>query len=682
MGVQFKVKALYKTVAIISLPLLICFCRQNGKGTTSDTLPNVQSIVAGKNDSLLNTHRQSGKALVILDTLEYLERSSIPDSLRIRKLSSLACRANSISDSILFKKINKEVLRLARKTADTFGLADASWNYGTYYIDREVYDSAYYYYRNAHLYFKSIDKRYYSAKMLYNMAFIRGRLKDYTGSEILNIEAISILKSLKRPELLFECYKHLAVIYKELEEFERALFYNEKALEQLDLIKDKGTNYEGCLNNIGLVYVKQKKYESAKKYYDMALENTHLKDDNIQLYARIIDNRAYCNLKLTQLDGVIDELRESLRIRDSLNNASGIAINKIHLAEYYSVIADTTQAIRYAEEAAAISLQLSNHRDYMSSLQLLSNLDKELAPQYLKKLLYLSDSLQTEERQIRNKFTRIDFETDEYIYDTLRFKQQKIWILVISIGIISILILLYFLLRQYSRNKVLHYETQQQISNEEIYFLNLSQQAKLEEGRMEERNRISEELHDGILNRLLGTRLNLGFFKFSNNPEDTENYKLHLSELRAIEKEIRTISHDLKSHFLNSSSGYENLLEKLLKENSKIGKFDYKFKYCEILDNKDIAGSLKINIYRIVQESLQNIVKYANASFVKLELTHENGIIYLGVEDDGKGFNVKKSREGIGLKNIRSRVKRLKGSLEIKSVLGKGTAIQIAIPIS
>ena len=199
---------------------------------------------------------------------------------------------------------------------------------------------------------------------------------------------------------------------------------------------------------------------------------------------------------------------------------------------------------------------------------------------------------------------------------------------------------------------------------------------------MEERNRISEELHDGILNRLLGTRLNLGFFKFSNNPEDTENYKLHLSELRAIEKEIRTISHDLKSHFLNSSSGYESLLEKLLKENSKIGKFDYKFKYCEILDNKDIAGSLKINIYRIVQESLQNIVKYANASFVKLELTHENGIIYLCVEDDGKGFNVKKSREGIGLKNIRSRVKRLKGSLEIKSVLGKGTAIQIAIPIS
>src|SRR5690606_16818049 len=101
-----------------------------------------QSLGAGKNDSLLKPHNHSAKTLGILDTLEYLERSSISDSLRIRKLSSLACRANSINDSILFKKLNKEVLRLARKTADTFGLADASWNYGTYYIDREVYDSA------------------------------------------------------------------------------------------------------------------------------------------------------------------------------------------------------------------------------------------------------------------------------------------------------------------------------------------------------------------------------------------------------------------------------------------------------------------------------------------------------------------------------------------------------------
>ncbi|WP_160113274.1 tetratricopeptide repeat-containing sensor histidine kinase [Aequorivita antarctica] len=572
-------------------------------------------------------------------------------------------------------------MSLSTKAADTFGLADASWNYGTYYIEKEVYDSAYYYYRNAQLYFKSIDKRYYTAKMLYNMAFIRGRLKDYTGSEILNIEAISILKPLNKPDLLFECYKHLAVIYKELEEFDRALFYNEKALEQLEFVNDKGTNYEGCLNNIGLVYVKQKEYAKANEYFNKALANKDLLAGNIQLYARIIDNRAYCNLKMNHLNGVLQELQGSLRIRDSLNNSSGITINKIHLAEYYSAIADTAQAIHYAEGAADIALDLNNHRDYMSSLQLLSKLDQENAPEYLKKLLYLNDSLQTEERKIRNKFTRIDFETDEYIYDTLRLKQQKIWILAISIGIISILTLLYFLLRQYSKNKVLHYETQQQISNEEIYFLNLSQQAKLEEGKMEERTRISEELHDGILNRLLGTRLNLGFFKFSNSNDEEGDYKTHLSELKAIEKEIRTISHDLKNHLLNSSSGYESLLEKLLKENAKVGKFDYEFKYCEILDKKEIAGSLKINLYRIVQESLQNILKYANASFVKLELTNENGLIHLYIEDNGKGFNLNKIKKGIGLKNIQSRTKRLNGALKIKSVLNKGTIIQIAIPI-
>src|SRR5690606_21566307 len=142
---------------------------------------------------------------------------------------------------------------------------------------------------------------------------------------------------------------------------------------------------------------------------------------------------------------------------------------KIHLAEYYTAVADTLHSIRLLKEAADIALEIKNNRDYMASLQLLSVLDKNNATDYLKKILYLSDSLQREERQIRNKFTRIDFETDEYIYDTMRLKQQKIWILAISLGIISILVLLYFLLRQYSKNKVLHYETQQQISNEEIY---------------------------------------------------------------------------------------------------------------------------------------------------------------------------------------------------------------------
>lgn len=682
MGFQIKTKAVSKSFVVIALPFFICFCQQKEIGDKTSKIRNTQTFIIENGDSVQINKDREAKALAILDTLENLKSSTIQDSLKIRKLSSLACRANRIKDSALFKSLNKEVMTLSAKAADTFGLADASWNYGTYYIEKEVYDSAYYYYRNAQLYFKSIDKRYYTAKMLYNMAFIRGRLKDYTGSEILNIEAISILKPLNKPDLLFECYKHLAVIYKELEEFDRALFYNEKALEQLELVNDKGTNYEGCLNNIGLVYVKQKEYAKANEYFNKALANKNLLAGNIQLYARIIDNRAYCNLKMNHLNGVLEELQESLRIRDSLNNFSGITINKIHLAEYYSAIGDTAQAIHYAEGAADIAFELNNNRDYMSSLKLLSSLDQENAPEYLKKLLNLNDSLQAEERKIRNKFTRIDFETDEYIYDTLRLKQQKIWILAISIGIISILTLLYFLLRQYSKNKVLHYETQQQISNEEIYFLNLSQQAKLEEGKMEERTRISEELHDGILNRLLGTRLNLGFFKYSNSKDEADNYKTHLSELKAIEKEIRTISHDLKNHLLNSSSGYESLLEKLLKENSKIGKFDYQFKYCEILDQKDIAGSLKINIYRIVQETLQNIVKYANASFVKLELINENGMIYLYVEDNGKGFNINKVREGIGLKNIRSRVKRLKGALEIKSVLDEGTIIQISIPIS
>ena len=94
-----------------------------------------------------------------------------------------------------------------------------------------------------------------------------------------------------------------------------------------------------------------------------------------------------------------------------------------------------------------------------------------------------------------------------------------------------------------------------------------------------------------------------------------------------------------------------------------------------------IDNIVKINLYRILQESLQNCNKYANATKIKVEFRKQSDNIVLKISDDGIGFNVNRAKKGIGLHNIKSRTIECEGTLEIKSKKGEGTSITIVIPI-
>ena len=106
-----------------------------------------------------------------------------------------------------------------------------------------------------------------------------------------------------------------------------------------------------------------------------------------------------------------------------------------------------------------------------------------------------------------------------------------------------------------------------------------------------------------------------------------------------------------------------------------------------IKDDKDInwdevSNKTKIHIYRMLQETMQNIYKHANAKQVKISFQLKNDVILLSVEDDGSGFNITKAKKGIGIKNINSRVKEIGGKVEIDSKIDIGTKIIIKVPLS
>ncbi|CAL2086907.1 conserved membrane protein of unknown function [Tenacibaculum sp. 190524A02b] len=246
-----------------------------------------------------------------------------------------------------------------------------------------------------------------------------------------------------------------------------------------------------------------------------------------------------------------------------------------------------------------------------------------------------------------------------------------------SIVIVSLLttIATYSLTIFFSRRKSRN-EKRYNIALDTIENLKKEVFTKQKEEREKERQRISEELHDGVLGKLFGTRLGLGFL---NIPEETdkEKYQQFLDELQEVEKEIREVSHKLSANLDGSNIGFEGIVSQLVKDKSKLGNFEYSINTDTTIDWNSVNEVNRVNLYRIIQEALQNIIKHAKASHLTLAFSKQNGHILISIEDNGVGFNTAKNRNGIGINNIKSRVKRLKATLELDSSPNNGTSLVI-----
>jgi len=610
--------------------------------------------------------------------LNEIEKEDSVKNHNLLKIALLAKRQNHIS---FFKKVNKQAYELSIKLKDTSALAETHWNYGSFYSGHEILDSAYYHYSKSFKYYELVNHEYYSGKMLYNMALIQSRLKDYIGSETNLFQAISKFKSKKKYLSLYKSYNLLGNIFKELKNYKKSIEFHQEALYSLNHLKNIKTYREGVYNNIALTYQQQGKYKVAITYFRKAINAYSLYSKNPKLYARLIDNFAYTRHLSNDTSNVKKDLFTSLKIRDSLNDQAGVVINKLHLAEYYLSIKDTVKAVSYAKEANTLALNITNNRDVLASSLLLSKIDLDNSSQHYSSYITLTEELQQKERKLRNKFARIRFETDEHIKEADKQSSEKIMVAVISITVIIILLLLYFVRHQRAKNKELIMESEQQRANQNIYSLLLKQHTKLEEGRLNERHRIAQELHDGLLGKIFATRMRLDFLDIEGDDKTQEKYQLYLGELQEIEKEMRVISHELKNELLNSKVDYAELISNLVEEQSEISNFKYDIRVDDTVNWSLISDVIKINYYRVIQEAVYNISKYAKATDVSICFSFEKNILQLIIKDNGVGFDVSKKQKGIGLKNIATRIKKLKGIFVLSSILDEGTLLTLSVPV-
>jgi PAS domain S-box-containing protein len=190
-----------------------------------------------------------------------------------------------------------------------------------------------------------------------------------------------------------------------------------------------------------------------------------------------------------------------------------------------------------------------------------------------------------------------------------------------------------------------------------------------------ERNRIGQELHDNVNQILAGTKLYLGLAskdEFAGRGLIKSSLDLvdnAIEEMRALSKEQVT---PIKG--IDLKDLVDSLVDKMNVSSSIQSSVVYD------IHNKDIEDDLKLNIYRIIQEQMNNILKHSNATRTNISLTDDSAALHVSIADNGQGFDPEQKRRGIGLTNMSNRIESFNGQLNIHSNPGKGCEITITIP--
>jgi len=628
-----------------------------------------------------STEAEKRQALFSKATKE-IEKIPI-DTLKGARLSQLSYAYYTLKDSTNFRKINKRLLDFAQRTEDSIRLAEAYWDKGAFYNSANIAkrDSAYYHFALAQKIYSHLGDNLNSARVLRSMATVQTAIHDNTGAMVTLIAAIKLLKPLDDYGRLYEAYNTLGIAANALNEYDQALDYYNTALEYLDKTDKPEENYASFYNNMGYLYLTKKEYDKAKLYFIKALEQDSLFAKRPSTYAKVLDHLAMTNLYLGEKDNVGKNLYHALRIRDSIGDIEGLSLNYYNLSKYYQESGNTTDAFIYAQNSRDLAREINNNLRYMESLKLMAQLDPENAIAYNNEYIKISDSMQLEERQIRNKFERIRFETDEALAQNETLSRLNLLWISIAAGVFLFAVSLLIIVMQRIKNQRLRFQQQQQEANQEIFNLMLSQKQKLEEGKQTEQKRISEELHDGILGEMNGVRMILLGLNKKGDQSAIALREQAIEKLKEVQEEIRTISHELNDASYQKFNNFMISMEDLLKSVCGPAELHYHFTYDEDMDWDQLEGTTKINLYRIVQESLQNCVKHAQADtvFISFETNEKN--IVVSIQDNGKGFDPTFGRKGIGHKNIKSRIEKLKGKWQLKSAPGIGTTVLLEIPL-
>lgn len=499
-------------------------------------------------------------------------------------------------------------------------------------------------------------------------------------SQALNIGLKKRNKTLEDTATLAVNYINLADMFLQMQQYEKVIYYARQCLPiaQNKLFKEQLFQSYAILTD---AFIKLNNTDSAQKYLTLMMGTDYERPElEEKIYHETIGS--FYLLKKDYLNA-IKYFKKSTKINDYPSNAGlkGLGIcylmlKNYNLAEFYLLEAEKELIQLKTDNILLVSVYAHLAAVYDST----NNFEKAYKYRNLEYALQKEIDNASKTRivnQLEGEYRKAE-QDKQLVLNEIQLMQFKSKLqnqrtLIIGISLL-VLLLLTALGLFYQKNKIQKQKSEAQLRAQEIDKLKAAIEAE-----EKERSRIGRELHDDIMVQLSLVKMNIEALPAAIPEIEKLNDFISLKEqLRVTGRDLRQTAHNLSPDTL-LADGLTQALLYFFKNVQYRTKLKINFQYYG--QAVQLPQETEINIYRIAQELIQNIIKHAKAKNILIQLSYRQDMLTLTIEDDGIGFSTKKDNqnEGIGLKSIRSRLKVLKGTMDIHTKNPQGTSITIEI---
>lgn len=522
------------------------------------------------------------------------------------------------------------------------------------------------------------------------LSLVYGYQGKYEESAKNTIEGIKIYEKLNQLDRVASYYAEMGYSMK-YRDLKQALYYMQKGKAVAE-----ANNFESELkdiyNNYGILKEINNELDSALYYFNRGLEIKLKINDTIGVPYSWSNMAGVYGLQ-ENFSKSREYFNKSLQQRLVWADSLGIAENYTQLGEVFMAEKKWKEAIPLMHKSLPISLKKQYQNLTQYNYKMLSDIYKKLnnadsALYYFEQYSTVKDSVHSLKVQESIAALNIEFETEKKQNEILQQRAQlaekdlevrrKNTFIFGSLGLALLLGLLGYLL--YSQQKLKNRQLKKE-GELKTALARIETQNKLQEQRL----RISRDLHDNIgaqLTFIISSIDNLKFGfsdiseKLSQKLTGISNFTSQtIYELRdtiwAMNKENITFE-DLQARIANFIEHAKNASDKA----------DFSFNIDKSVDENHIFSSIEgMNIYRIIQEAVNNSLKYASADETEVNISNKENHYIIEIADNGIGFDQDATEPGNGLNNMKKRAREIKGSLHVKSSK-KGTSISLKLPKS
>jgi|GEM_PF-1809838 len=613
------------------------------------------------------------------------------------QINAWCVRAHRIHEdsSLIARQLCSEIIQASQKVNYAKGQGDACLTLGCIERNEGHFTESYHYLHQSLKIRRELGDSNRVAAVFSNLAINMLEESKYDSAIATVLYGIRIAEASLRPDytILGSGYLLLSNIYDEYLEPEDALKYAQKSLSSYLNTGNKeliGKAAYALANR----HLQKQARDSALLYYDQAYENFMGSSGDLRFTSDIMTNKG---LIYTQM-GQFSRADHFFKAAEALLNQLGQDADYFHWylnkGNWFAEQGDWTNAITNFKKALP---EQNEEMSYLDQLFLFKNLAVAYAALPLTDSAYYFQSIAYDARDsIFNENKRkefIRFQTERYKKEnaeqvlTTQKQASKARLFLQSSALLFLLLLVIafayfqrkkaFNLIQLQKEKLHRQEVDELIRKSELQYLSAGL-----EGRETERNLMARELHDQ-----LGSTLVMLSWQYDNIRENTDPHSIHYQQLEKLNKslqqlyaEVRNLSHQLGSGTLQRA-GLIPVLTELLNDIETHNRMEISFSHFGMAERLEF--NCELNILRIIQELISNVLKYAKATQLMVQINRIDADINIMVEDDGLGFDHKTllMRSGTGLDNIEARLRSLNGTFQFENRPAGGTTVIINIPV-